>query len=136
MNSNARADIASAVFSCIAQHAIRAVRGTRGAYVIPLIISKAAARPPREPRLAAISGRIEKRIGRVDGGAGGRGGQRLGFLPTYLPVLRLSNWLGTYVAEAAKISHPGARIAAMCVEPMIIPASSGARYIVIIMKQG
>ena len=107
------------------------VHGTRGAYIIPSL-SKMQQTRARFDRDSQRSGRIEKRAAKA------RSRGSLSFLPTYLPVLRLSNWLGTYVAKPQKyISR--ARIAAVCVEPMIIPASSGpcgARYIVIIMKQG
>lgn len=128
MNSNTRTDILNA-FSCIAQHANHGTRYTwRVCY--PFIIENAATR--FFVRDSRRSGRIEKRAGKTSEIQG------QSQLSTYLPVLRLSNWLGTYVAKPQKyISR--ARIAAVCVEPMIIPASSGpcgARYIVIIMKQG
>jgi len=97
----------------------RALRNTRchgaprGAYVIPSLSKK-------QYRGSRWSERIEK-------GARREGEWDPGAAPAfYLPVLRLSNWPGTYVAEPQKyISR--ARIAVVCVEPMIIPASSGPR---------
>jgi len=105
-------------FSCIALHAIH---GTWYTWRVPRILSLHY----RKCNNAAIvrnsrrSGRIEKSAEKANEIQG------QSQLSTYLPVLRLSNWLGTYVAKPQKyISR--ARIAAVCVEPMIIPASSGA----------
>lgn len=97
MNSNIRADIVNA-FSCIAQHAIRSGTWYTWRVRYPFIIENAATRlgsvRPRD------SGRIEKRAEKASEIQG------QSQLSTYLLVLRLSNWLGTYVAESRKNTYP------------------------------